>query len=65
LIAGAEAKGLVALAWKADYSMVIAERLQRDLARIGDDKLITADANGAYPLSEDDMRWELYFHGVA
>lgn len=64
LIAGAEAKALVALAWKADYTMAVALRLQSDLAHIGTDKIIGAGEAGEFPMTDEDMRWELYFHGV-
>jgi len=59
------AKGLVSLIWRAGYSMRTAVAVQVLLARLPPRGIITATANGGYPLSPDEMRWQLEFleHG--
>jgi uncharacterized protein (DUF2336 family) len=55
------AKGLVALAWKANLSMRVAHMLQVVLARIPPDHVIHASAGGGFPLAVPEMRWQLEF----
>jgi uncharacterized protein (DUF2336 family) len=55
------AKGLVALAWKANLSMRVAQVLQVVLARIPPDSVIHATAGGGFPLAVHEMRWQLEF----
>ncbi|MDE2007299.1 MAG: DUF2336 domain-containing protein [Rhodospirillales bacterium] len=53
------AKGLIALAWKAGFSMVLAGRLQSDLARLSPAEIQGAGPRGGYPLTVEEMRWQL------
>ena len=55
------AKAVVALCWKADLSMEMAEVLQQKIARIQPKSLIRAKPDGGFPLSEDDIDWYLDF----
>jgi len=64
LIATADAKPLVALAWKAGVAMAAAQTLQKDIAKVPAKKLVKADAKGEYPMSEDDMEWQLELLGL-
>jgi len=64
LIATADAKPLVALAWKAGVAMAAAQALQKDIAKVPAKKLVKADAKGGYPMSEDDMEWQLELLGL-
>ncbi|MBZ0325823.1 MAG: DUF2336 domain-containing protein, partial [Alphaproteobacteria bacterium] len=54
-------KGVTALAWKAGLTMRFATVLQSRLARIPPKALIVADPAGDYPLSEEDMLWQMEF----
>ena len=56
-------KGVVALAWKAGLSMDLAEQLQQRLAGIAPDQVLKATGGANYPLSEDEMKWQLEFLG--
>jgi hypothetical protein len=59
----ASAKGVVALAWQAGLGMRTAVQLQLRLARIPPPKVIQARNGIDYPLSEDEMRWQIEFFG--
>jgi uncharacterized protein (DUF2336 family) len=66
VIAAHSAKGIVALAWKAGLSMHLALRLQTSLAHIPRPSLIRPQPDGAFPLTDDAMRWQIEFlTGVA
>jgi len=52
------AKGIVAAAWKAGLSAKTAEIIQRDIAELGDDKILKA-VGTEYSLSEGDLEWQL------
>ncbi|MFQ3622806.1 MAG: DUF2336 domain-containing protein [Acetobacteraceae bacterium] len=54
------AKGLVALCWKAGFSMRAAVSVQALLGRLPPNAILTA-ARGAWPLTEEEMRWHLAF----
>lgn len=58
-IALRNAKALVALAWKAGFSMVAASRLQTSLARVGPSELLAAGPRATFPLAVEEMRWQL------
>ena len=64
IVSSANSKAIVALVWKAGYSMELAVRLQQDLPRVGTDAMIGPGADGGFPLEEEDLKWELYFHGI-
>ena len=53
------AKALVALAWKAGLSMRLATRLQMNLAKIPPSGVLRATASDGYPISPDEMTWQL------
>ena len=55
------AKGLVAVAWKADLPMRLAERLQGKLAQIPPRDVILARGGIDYPLSVEELEWQLDF----
>ena len=58
-IALRNAKALVAIAWKAGFSMTLAARLQADLARLGPAETLAAGPRGGFPLTIEEMRWQL------
>ena len=55
------AKALVALTWKAGLSMRLATRLQMDLAKIPPSGVLRATASDGYPISPEEMTWQLEF----
>jgi uncharacterized protein (DUF2336 family) len=54
-------KGITAMAWKAGLGMRTAVQLQLRLARVPPTKLLQARDGIDYPLSEDEMRWQIDF----
>ena len=55
------AKAVVALAWKAGLSMRLATRLQMNLAKIPRSGVLRATASDGYPISPEEMNWQLEF----
>ena len=55
------AKAIVALCWKAELSMRLATRVQMQLANIPPSDVLRATASDDFPLSKDEMRWQLEF----
>ncbi len=55
------AKAIVALCWKANLSMRLATRVQMHLANIPPSDVLRATGSDDYPLSNDEMRWQLEF----
>jgi len=55
------AKGLISLIWRAGFSMRCAVAVQVLLARLPPRGIVGAGTNGCFPLSADEMRWQLEF----
>jgi uncharacterized protein (DUF2336 family) len=58
------AKAVVSLAWKAGFSAQTAVVLQAMLGRLAPDEILRPGPDTAFPLSEDEMRWQLAFLGA-
>ena len=58
------AKGVVSLAWKAGLTAQTAVVLQVALAHLAPDLVLRPGQEGVFPLSEDEMRWQLAFLDV-
>lgn len=56
-------KGMTALAWNAGLGMRTAVQLQLRLARVPPPKILQARNGVDYPLSEDEMHWQIEFFG--
>jgi uncharacterized protein (DUF2336 family) len=56
-------KGITAMAWKAGLGMRTAIQLQLRLARVPPTKVLQARDGVNYPLTEDEMRWQIEFFG--
>jgi hypothetical protein len=54
-------KSLIALAWKAGFSMRLAMALQLRLAGMPPARVMQADTEGNFPMSEDSMAWQIEF----
>lgn len=57
-------KPIVALSWKAGLSMRMALQLQRDMGRVPFQELIYPRNGTDYPLTEDELLWQLDFLGL-
>jgi uncharacterized protein (DUF2336 family) len=55
------AKGIVSLAWKAGLTAQTAVALQTALAHLPPDLILRPGQEGRFPLSDDEMRWQLAF----
>jgi hypothetical protein len=59
------AKGVVSLAWKAGLSTRMATQLQMRLAGIAPRKILQPASGDRYPMTEEDMEWQLeFFRGL-
>ena len=58
------AKPIVALCWKARLSMRLALQMQKDVAHIQPKDLVYPKDGTDYPLSEDELVWQLDFLGI-
>ena len=59
LISSRNGKAMTALAWKADLNMAFALQLQLRLGNIKPDSAIRPNQDGLFPLTEDDMIWQI------
>ncbi|OHC75383.1 MAG: hypothetical protein A3G18_05410 [Rhodospirillales bacterium RIFCSPLOWO2_12_FULL_58_28] len=55
------AKGIVAMTWKAGLSVELAEQLQKKLARIHPKEILRASGGKGFPLTKDEMKWQIDF----
>jgi hypothetical protein len=53
------AKALISLVWKAGFTMQAAAAVQTVLGRLGPAHVTPPTAEGGFPLSEQEMRWQL------
>jgi len=65
IISARSAKGMTALAHKAGLSMRLALQLQTRLAGIAPSQALYPREGSAYPLSDEDINWQLEFFGIA
>jgi len=56
----ASIKGIIALCWKADLSMSTAVLVQKRIAKVNP-REVQGSVDGDYPLTEDEMNWQLEF----
>jgi uncharacterized protein (DUF2336 family) len=59
------AKGIVSLAWKAGLTVQTAVVLQVAMAHLTPDLVLRPGKEGEFPLSEDEMQWQLAFLDVS
>jgi uncharacterized protein (DUF2336 family) len=60
------AKGVVSLCWKADLPADLAVKIQVKLGHVPPGQTLNPRSGNQYPLSEDDMLWQLeFFTGMA
>lgn len=58
-----KARPVVALCWKAGLSMRLALRMQQELALVPPKELLYPRDGTDYPLTDDELRWQLEFLG--
>ncbi|MGF1594339.1 MAG: DUF2336 domain-containing protein [Kiloniellaceae bacterium] len=61
VLQGHSAKGITALAWKAGCSMRVALQLQINMGGIPPNKALNARDGSEFPLSPEEMEWQLDF----
>jgi len=64
MVSGQNAKGIVSVCWQAKMSMALAVELQTLLCNIPKSALL-GEPEGDFPLSEDDMAWQIELFGGA
>ncbi len=55
------AKGIIAVAWKAKFEPWLVEQLQLRLCKIPSQDVLTPPFGQDYPLSEEEMTWQINF----
>lgn len=58
-----KARPVVALCWRAGFSMRFALRLQQEMALVPPQELLYPREGTDYPLTDDELRWQLEFLG--
>jgi uncharacterized protein (DUF2336 family) len=54
-------KAIMGLCWKAGLSAEMGEQVQKRMGRVAPGELLKATESGGYPLSEQDLAWQLEF----
>ena len=57
-------KAIVALMWRTKLSMRLALQVQKEMAKIPPKELLYPRGGSDYPMSVEDIRWQLDFHGI-
>ena len=63
MLGGGSGKAVTALSWKAGLSMRTAVKLQRSMGKVRPNALVRARGGSKFPLTEDDMMWQIEFYG--
>lgn len=61
IVAVQSAKGIVAVAWKAGLPVELAEQLQKKLVRIHPKEILKTSGGAGFPLTEEEMKWQINF----
>ena len=64
ILASQSARGVVALVWRAKLSMRFAVKLQLQVARIAPRSVVNPGAGDTFPMTPEEMRWQLEFFGA-
>lgn len=65
ILASRGAKAVTALAWRAGLPMRVAFKIQTLMLKLTAKELLPARAGVHYPLTDEDMRWQLSYFGIA
>ncbi|NQU61677.1 MAG: DUF2336 domain-containing protein [Rhodospirillales bacterium] len=55
------ARGIMAMAWKASMPAKMAVQMQQRMGRLAPSEVVMPENDDDYPLSEDDMNWQVEF----
>jgi uncharacterized protein (DUF2336 family) len=58
------AKALVSLVWRSGFTMGLAVGIQRTLCQFGPDTIIHPTSGGEFPLSDEEMGWQIELMGA-
>jgi len=64
LLAMKHPKAIVALTWRAGLSMRMAFQLQKTIGEVQPKEMIYPKDGTDYPLDEEELKWQLDFHGL-
>jgi uncharacterized protein (DUF2336 family) len=64
IIALKKAKPVVAMCWKAGLSMRLALEFQKEIAQVHPQELVYPKGGTDFPLTDEEMHWQLEFLGV-
>jgi len=64
LIAMKHPKAIVALTWRAGLSMRMAFQLQKTIGQVQPKEMIYPKDGSDYPIDEEEIQWQLDFHGL-
>ena len=62
MLSSGSGKAVTSLCWKAGMTMRIAVQLQRKVAKVRPKSLLQARGGTEYPLTDDDMKWQIEFY---
>ena len=62
MLGSGSGKAVTSLCWKAGMTMRVAVQLQRKVAKVRPNSLLRAQGGNEYPLTDDDMEWQIEFY---
>ena len=62
MLGSGSGKAVTSLCWKAGMTMRTAVQLQRKVAKVRSNSLLRARGGNEYPLTDDDMEWQIEFY---
>jgi uncharacterized protein (DUF2336 family) len=62
MLGSGSGKAVTSLCWKAGMTMRMAVQLQRKVAKVRPNSLLRARGGNEYPLTDDDMEWQIEFY---
>jgi len=62
MLGSGSGKAVTSLCWKAGLKMRTAVQLQRKVAKVRPNSLLRARGGNEYPLTDDDMEWQIEFY---
>ena len=65
IVTAQSARGVVAIVWKAGLGMRLAMKVQLQIAQIAPAGVVKARDGIDFPMSEDELTWQLEFFGAA
>ena len=63
MLGSGSGKAVTSLCWEAGISMRAAVKIQRNVAKVQPNSILRARGGNEFPLTEDDMKWQVEFYG--